>query len=245
MSRRLEHDEARALHLALAHRTDGVERGEHAVGGLALAPIDWPTATGPAAPASSSSLHVDQRYAALEVGRILALGEPARRLARGAAIRQHIDGSPFTSRSRTASAWIDTNMSARRGARARVRSRRSMKRSPSRDEHRAQARLGVDARGERARDRERDVLLARAAATAGARVHATVPGSIAMTMSRSESRGACAPSPSPGPTPWAGTALAQSATPAVSSSASSVRFGRRGPPWSDWRCRGHATRPRA
>ena len=79
-------------------------------------------------------------------------------------------------RSAIESACTDTNRSAR-AARARwMRSRSSMNSSSIAREHRAHAGLRIDALGERARDGQRHVLLARAARADGAGILAAMAG---------------------------------------------------------------------
>ena len=82
--------------------------------------------------------------------------------------------APVMLRSAMESACTDTNMSARATRARRMRSRSSRNSSRSRVSTARMPGFRVDALGERARDRERHVLLARAAVADGAGVLAAV-----------------------------------------------------------------------
>src|SRR5438552_15838744 len=101
---------------------------------------------------------------------VLALGEPTSRLARSAALRQHVDGGP-------GDAAVPDRVGVDGNEHIRLRSPRAPdpiaqheKLIPVARQHRRHSRLRIDALGERARDREHDVLLARAAATDRTRI---------------------------------------------------------------------------
>ena len=117
-----------------------------------------------------------ERHAADQVGGVLALGEPARGLVGGAALRQDVDGGAVD-RAIADRIGVDGHEQIRllraRAAHA-VAQRHEV--IAVAGEHRLHAGLGIHAALERARDGERHVLLARAVHADGAGILAAVTG---------------------------------------------------------------------
>ena len=88
---RLEHHEARVPARAAVHRADAPQRGEHGVRRLD-AVADRFLLRDVEQHRGEHVVLVVERHAAHQVGRVLALREPARRLVRRAAQRQHVHG---------------------------------------------------------------------------------------------------------------------------------------------------------
>ncbi len=175
--RRLQHHEARLLHLAALELADAIEFMQH----FRRRVEARRDARGLRQVEQHRGQHlvlVVERHATHEVGRVFLLGEPARRLAARAAQGQHVDGGTASRRDcATASAWIGHEQIGLLWRRAmRPRSRSATNWSPSRV---STARMPDSALMMRTSSRATASVtsfLARARATDGARILAAVPG---------------------------------------------------------------------
>ncbi len=172
---RLEHHEPRLLHARLADFADAVERLQHV--------LRRHHARGDARGLRQIEQHVGEHGvlvieldAALQVGRVFALGQPARGLARSAAIRQHVHR-------RTRHVGIGDGIGVDRHEQVRLGAPGSRVPLAQADEvvavareHRLHAGLRVDARRQRLGDRQHRVFLVRAAFAGSAGIHAAMTG---------------------------------------------------------------------
>ena len=173
--RRGQHDQAGVLDLALLQFADPVELGQD-VGGRLAARADDRILRQVEQDGSQHVALVVQRHAADEVGCVLAIRQPPRRLVARPARGQHVDG-------RSAHGTIHEGIGVYGHEQVGLAVPRPLQAIAERDEvitgagqHRAHPGLRVDLVGEQPRHLEGDVLLAGAGLADGARVLAAVAG---------------------------------------------------------------------
>ena len=159
--RRLEHHEPGVLHARAVHGADAAQRGEHAVGRLDAAAHRFLLRDVEQYRREQVVL-VIQRHAALEVGGVLALGQPARRLVGRAAQRKHVHRRPAdVAPAHRIRVHRDEHVRAELARLARAAAEGDEVIAVA-DQHGTHAGFRVDRRGKPPGDRERDVLFPRA-----------------------------------------------------------------------------------